>query len=236
MRVSQHENYLAPPMLPTLSRYWGFARQMRRISLTRALQYEFFAAQMLKGKVLDVGGGNKVGYRDLLKCDVYDAVNINPAAEPTWVVQVAQPFPCADASYDIVLSMNTFEHVFDVQFILKEMFRVVKPGGGLAVAVPFLYPIHADPDDFFRPTPTWFFHALTAIGFRNVVVTPLVWGPFSTGLTCSEAPGPGKGFRKQMALLMDLLYTNLWVKRRTAEVVHDGMIRCATSFFVRAIK
>ncbi len=53
---------------------------------------------------------------------------------------------------------------------------------------------------------------------------------------CPEAAGPGKAFRKQVALLMDLLYTKLWVKRRTPEVVHDGMTRCATSFFVRAIK
>lgn len=236
MSVDQQNNYLAPPMLPTFSRYRHFASQTRRISLTWALQYECLARQTLTGKVLDVGGGENAGYREWLKCESYDSVNIDPAARPTWVVEVGQVMPCADAHYDVVLSMDTFEHIFDVQFVLREIFRVLKPGGGLAAAVPFLFPVHASPEDFFRPTPTWFFHALTHVGFKNVVVTPLVWGAFSTGLTCSGVPGPGKSFRKQMALFLDLLSINLWVRYRSPEVVNKGMTRYATSFFVQAVK
>ena len=236
MSVSRQENYLASAKLPTLSRYRNFVRQIGRISLTRALEYEFLSTLTMNGKLLDVGGGSKASYRGLLSCDTYDSINIDPAAAPTWVVGVEQAFPCADLNYDIVISMNTIEHVFAIQFVLKEMFRVLKSDGEFFAAVPFLFPIHAHPEDYFRPTPTWLFQVLTAIGFKSVVITPLVWGPFSTGMICSGVPGPGKGLRRQAALFLDLLYTNLQAKRRPSDIFDKAMVRFATAFFVKAIK
>ncbi len=236
MNVSRQENYLASARLPTFSRYKKMVRQMRRISLTRALEYEYLTMLMLKGKLLDIGGGSKAGYRDLLSCDTYDSINIDPSAEPTWVVDAEQVFPCANVSYDVVISMNTFEHVYDIGFILNEMYRVLKHGGEFYAAVPFLFPIHAHPDDFFRPTPTWLFQTLAAIRFKNIVITPLAWGPFSTGMVCSGTPGPGKGLRKKAALFLDLLYTTVQTNRRSSDVFDKAMVRCATAFFIKAIK
>ncbi|MCH7661539.1 MAG: hypothetical protein IH933_13485, partial [Euryarchaeota archaeon] len=56
------------------------------------------------GKLLDIGGGERAGYRYLLESDTYDSVNIDPGAEPTWVVGVGERLPCPDREYDIVLS------------------------------------------------------------------------------------------------------------------------------------
>ena len=227
---------IEPTLAPSLARYRRLFRSEARVSITRALQYEALAAAPISGDVLDVGGGQRAGYRKLVRCDRYDSVNINSRMEPTWVVGVGERFPVEEDRYDVVLSMNTLEHVFDARFLISEMFRALRAGGQLVCAAPFLFPIHGAPDDFFRPSPSWYFHCLSNIGFKDVVVKPLVWGPFSTGYICSGAPGPFKGARKHMVLLGDLLYASARSRARSAGAVSDGMTRVASAFFVTARK
>ncbi|MCH9053734.1 MAG: class I SAM-dependent methyltransferase [Proteobacteria bacterium] len=228
---------MKPPALPTFRRYWELFWRKGRMSIARTLQYEVLSRYSVTGKLLDVGGGERTSYRYLLDCDTYDSVNIDPDAEPTWVVGVGERLPCPDQEYDIALSMNTFEHIFDVHFVLGEMLRVLKPGGKFVTSVPFLHPVHGHPDDFFRPTSSWWFHSLQKIGFEDISVTPVVWGPFSTGLVCSGTPGPGKGLRRHIALLLDLLYARLRSDGQTqSEILRNAMDRCALGFFVTAAK
>jgi SAM-dependent methyltransferase len=47
-----------------------------------------------------------------------------------------EPLPFADAAFDLVLCVETLEHVRDVQLLLSEVRRVLRPGGRLAVATP----------------------------------------------------------------------------------------------------
>ena len=42
-----------------------------------------------------------------------------------------------DGSFDCVISQDVFEHVFDIDACLKEMYRVIRPGGRLIISVPF---------------------------------------------------------------------------------------------------
>jgi SAM-dependent methyltransferase len=44
--------------------------------------------------------------------------------------------PLPDASFDLVLCAETLEHVRDVQLLLSEARRVLRPGGRLALTVP----------------------------------------------------------------------------------------------------
>ncbi len=46
------------------------------------------------------------------------------------------PLPLADAVFDLVLCAETLEHVRDVQLLLSEARRVLRPGGRLAVTTP----------------------------------------------------------------------------------------------------
>jgi hypothetical protein len=89
---------------------------------------------------------------------------------------------------------------------LRELLRVLKQGGELTATVPFLFRIHGHPDDFLRGTPSWWGKTLTRVGFCNIVITPLLWGPMSTGLSVVGIPGPLKRLRMYAALLLDLLY------------------------------
>jgi SAM-dependent methyltransferase len=44
--------------------------------------------------------------------------------------------PLEDSQFDLVLCAETLEHVRDVQFLLSEIRRVLRPGGTLAVTTP----------------------------------------------------------------------------------------------------
>jgi SAM-dependent methyltransferase len=46
------------------------------------------------------------------------------------------PLPLADNAFDLVLCAETIEHVRDVQLLLSEARRVLRPGGRLAIATP----------------------------------------------------------------------------------------------------
>jgi SAM-dependent methyltransferase len=46
------------------------------------------------------------------------------------------PLPFADSEFDLVLLAETLEHVRDVQLLVSELRRVLRPGGRLAVTTP----------------------------------------------------------------------------------------------------
>jgi SAM-dependent methyltransferase len=52
------------------------------------------------------------------------------------LVEPDEPLPFEDGSFDLVLCAETIEHVRDVQLLLSEVRRVLRPGGRLAVTTP----------------------------------------------------------------------------------------------------
>jgi SAM-dependent methyltransferase len=53
-------------------------------------------------------------------------------------------------SVDLVVTVSVLEHVRYPHRVVAEIFRILKPGGIVYVNVPFVFPFHADPDDFWR--------------------------------------------------------------------------------------
>ncbi len=66
----------------------------------------------------------------------------------------ATDLPFEEASFDYHLSFDVLEHIDDPSMYFKEATRVIKPGGCIIVAVPFLFRMHGgEPDhelDHFR--------------------------------------------------------------------------------------
>jgi SAM-dependent methyltransferase len=58
----------------------------------------------------------------------------------------------ASESYDAVFCSGVLEHVEDYEAALREMTRILRPGGILLLGVPFHQPIHNAPRDFWRFT------------------------------------------------------------------------------------
>ena len=55
-----------------------------------------------------------------------------------------------DNSVDCVVTISTLEHVRYPQKVVAEIHRILKPGGIVYINVPFMFPFHADPDDYYR--------------------------------------------------------------------------------------
>src|SRR5215211_8539599 len=68
-----------------------------------------------------------------------------PDAEPVRLRPDA-PLPLADNDFDLVLCAEMIEHVRDVQLLLSEIRRVLRPGGEAAIATPAHAPVMRVPD------------------------------------------------------------------------------------------
>src|SRR4051794_9093060 len=65
---------------------------------------------------------------------------------------LAEHLPFVENSFDAVLSVAVLEHVRNPLQAAAEMVRVLKPGGDLLCAVPFLQPLHGYPHHYFNIT------------------------------------------------------------------------------------
>lgn len=96
--------------------------------------------------VFDLGGKrpfNKmlVKYKHLFDNVSYFCLDIYPNSGLS-VVGDIQNLPLKSESVDGVICHSVLEHVFEPQIAVREIYRVLKPGGLGFFQVPFLYPYH----------------------------------------------------------------------------------------------
>lgn len=227
-------SFLENPDPFTFNRFKYLFREINDKSITRSLQYEMLKRQSFNGKVLDFGGGKNAGYVNLLGNIDYHSINIDSAMSPTWVVEVGEAFPCEGNSFEQILSMNTIEHIFNTTLVFDEFYRVLKPGGRLDICVPFLFPIHGDPDDYFRPTASWFFHKLSEHEFKSVKVKPLVIGRSSTA--CISAGRSKSKLQNRLALFQDYLSYQVYKLRGDSENKLNNLKSIPLAYYASGIK
>jgi SAM-dependent methyltransferase len=140
----------------------------------------------MKGKLMDFGCGCKP-YRPLLtNVTEYIGVDYDSAGHPHRGEEIDVFYdgihlPFRPNTFDSVFTSEVFEHVFNLEAVLPEINRVMKPGGNILITCPFVWNLHEMPFDYARYTPFALQHLLEASGFRVMAMERI--GNYVTALT-----------------------------------------------------
>ena len=131
--------------------------------------------------ILDAGAGESVYKKKFSHCD-YKAIDL-AVGESRWnyanldYVGALHEMPIEDETFDAVLCTQVLEHLEWPRESVKEMYRVLKPGGKLYMTVPMAQNEHQTPYDFFRYTSYGLDSICKHAGFLEIETTPFggVW-------------------------------------------------------------
>jgi SAM-dependent methyltransferase len=166
----QYDNFINIPFSDdNLDRY------LVRTSIKKALDAHL---KDFKGKFLDAGCG-KMPYREYIKKNSsiteYIGLDIETARPYDAVIKpdftwdgITMPFE--DHSFDSCMATEVLEHCPEPEVFLKEVYRILKPGGVFFFTVPFLWNLHEVPHDEYRYTPFSLERHFRNSGFTEVEI------------------------------------------------------------------
>jgi len=122
--------------------------------------------------MLDFGCGSKP-YKSLINADQYVGMDYQGQGhshenEQIDVFYDGKMIPLESNSFDSVLSTEVFEHVFNLEEMLAELHRVMKPGAVMLISCPFIIAEHEAPNDCSRYTSYGLQKLLARKGFEIV--------------------------------------------------------------------
>lgn len=122
-------------------------------------------APFLKGSVLDFGCGSKPYKKLFVNCDRYVGVDIdnnghNHINENIDYLYDGRKLPFENNSFDNVFSSEVIEHISNLDDIIIEINRVLKPNGLFFLTTPFVWNENELPNDFAR---------YTSVGLKNLL-------------------------------------------------------------------
>ncbi len=205
-------------------------------------------------RVLDVGAGS-CPYRALFAhCDYrtqdfqqLPGVQLRDGSYGTIdYVSDATAIPVSDGSFDAVICAEMLEHVPDPASVVREIGRVLRPGGTLILTAPLGSGIHQEPYHYYGGfTPYWYKHFLREAGFSDIQIEAnggffRHYGQESLRYLQLSAPG-------RLPPVAAMLWAPLWITLIPVMGVllpflgpildrYDRERRFTVGYFVRAVK
>ncbi|HSU36144.1 MAG TPA: class I SAM-dependent methyltransferase [Propionibacteriaceae bacterium] len=126
-------------------------------------------------RVLDAGAGG-APYRSLFRHVSYETADFRQLPHkkygPLDHICDLTAIPVPDATYDLVLCTQVMEHMPEPLAVLRELHRVLKPGGKTYLSAPLFYAEHEAPYDFYRYTQFAWKQMAAEVGFA---IEELAW-------------------------------------------------------------
>jgi SAM-dependent methyltransferase len=135
--------------------YWAleYWRAARKVTDTHAEHQRLFASFLAActGKhCIQISVKDEIGHKfgpNWVSVDKYDTrASIDRHDD-------VEDLKFADASFHAAVCWSVLEHVRRPQKAISELYRVLEPGGLIWVQVPFLFPYHESPSDYWRTSP-----------------------------------------------------------------------------------
>ncbi len=130
---------------------------------------------LFRGRVLDVGAG-EMPWRELMPGVDYVGIDVEGAdrfgmrrnGDLIYFDGRVIPFP--DGAFDHVLCVEVLEHVEAPDAFMRELARVLRPDGSLALTMPWSARLHHLPQDYQRFTRHALHAHLARAGFRDIAI------------------------------------------------------------------
>lgn len=179
------------------------------------------AAQLPAGtKVLDVGAGS-CPYRDLFAHCEYRTQDLAPLrgdqlrygayGQLDYVSDLAA-IPVPDASFGAVLCTEVLEHHPEPIAVVKELARVLEPGGTLILTAPLGSGIHQEPYHYYGGyTPWWYERFLGAAGLTDISVEPNEGSLRFFGQEALRFVMTTNPFKMDLSFVIRLLWFPAWI-------------------------
>lgn len=173
LQTNQHDNYLNLKLTPNFADLY-----IVRAAIKSALDKH---VSLFHGTILDVGCG-QMPYREYILATqplIKKYVGLDFAQGKC--ADLRQPdltwdgttIPLTDESVDCAMATEMLEHCPEPLPVLKEIRRVLVPGGSLFFTTQFLWTIHDAPHDHYRYTPYAMQRLLAEAGFEDVRIEAL---------------------------------------------------------------
>jgi len=134
----------------------GIFRYVLRVRAFNNRLIKGFAKGMKNKKILEIGSGKKYRgkhYYSVKNCfDDSNEFIMSDIKEEYGHKVVDVTNMDYENEFNVVLCLNVLEHVFNFNQAVENIHKALKPNGVAIIAIPFFYPLHDEPYDYWRFT------------------------------------------------------------------------------------
>jgi len=128
-----------------------------------------YASTFAKGKLLDIGCGNKP-YKSLLAPFIHSYTGIDGHSKKADIHGNFFKIPIKKTSYDTILCTQVIEHVPSPDALIAKIHRILKKQGICILTAPLVAALHEEPHDYYRFTKYALTNLLQTNGFEILIL------------------------------------------------------------------
>jgi SAM-dependent methyltransferase len=159
-------------LMARLKRTWLDPFHIAHATLERGLARH---RDLIRGRVLDIGCGTKPYRRLFPGATQYLGTETKRTFTPGGQADVTcfgEALPFRTGAFDAVVCTEVLEHVAEPSDFLRDVVRVMRPGGVLLLTTPQTWGLHEEPYDFYRYTKYGLAYLFRKAGLEMMEVVP----------------------------------------------------------------